>query len=55
MKGVKIMFKTEVVKSIKDIDLRAQMVTDMINEQTKIGWDYHSGIATHKYSVMLIF
>ena len=49
------MFKTEIIEKIKDIQLRAKMVSDMINEQEKLGWDFHSGISTHKYSVILVF
>lgn len=49
------MYKTEIIKKIKDVDLRAQMVSDTINEQSKLGWDFQSGISTHKYSVILVF
>lgn len=49
------MFKTETIQKIKDIELRAKMISDMINAQEKLGWDFHSGISTHKYSVILVF
>jgi len=49
------MFKTEIIKNVKDIDQRASMITDMINEQAKQGWDFQSAVAARKYSVILVF
>ena len=34
------MYKTEVIKGIKDTQLRADKITEVIHEQNKSGWDF---------------
>ena len=49
------MYKTEILKGIKDTKLRAEKLSELINNQTKIGWDCEGAIHAHKYDVIVIF
>lgn len=49
------MYKTEILKGIKDTKLRAEKLSELINNQTKIGWDFENAIHAHKYDVIVIF
>ena len=49
------MYKTEVLKNIRDVDLRAEKILDVIEENAKIGWDYVNALHAHKFNVILIF
>lgn len=49
------MYKTEILKGIKDTKLRAEKLTELINNQAKIGWDFEGAIHAHKYDVIVIF
>ena len=49
------MYKTLTIKNVKDLSKRASIVSEVINEQEKEGWDFHSGISAHKYSIILVF
>lgn len=49
------MYKTEILKGIKDTKLRSEKLSELINNQTKIGWDFESAIHAHKYDVIVIF
>ena len=49
------MFKTETIHDVKDVDVRSKMISDKVNDELKKGWDFHSALHAHKYSVILIF
>lgn len=49
------MYKTKVIKNIKDLDQRATLIEDMLNEEAKKGWDFQGAISGYKFNVILIF
>jgi hypothetical protein len=49
------MYKTEIIKGVKDTKLRSEKLAVLINDQAKNGWDFESAIHAHKYDVIAIF
>ncbi|NWH09736.1 hypothetical protein [Acholeplasma laidlawii] len=49
------MYKTEIIKGVKDTKLRSEKLAELINDQAKNGWDFESAIHAHKYDVIAIF
>jgi len=49
------MYKTRVIKNVKDLDQRAQLIEDMLNEEAKNGWDFEGAMSGYKFNVILIF
>ncbi len=49
------MYKTRVIKNVKDLDQRAILIEDMLNDEAKNGWDFEGALSGYKFSVILIF
>lgn len=49
------MYKTEVIKKIKNVDEKAVKISEMINQEASNGWDYVNAISLKDHSVILVF
>ncbi|VEU82249.1 hypothetical protein [Acholeplasma hippikon] len=49
------MYKTEIISKIKDNNEKALKMSELINKQETIGWDFVNAIAVKNNSVILVF
>ena len=49
------MIRTEIIRTIRNIDKRAQEIEKIANAREKEGWSLLSAVATPNFGIILIF